>query len=229
MTINIKIYDRTFADFSKNDNITENGIYTYLCLTPFINSNYTYLHINVAELNSILSDVANNKKQKDYIKTGLQELEETDLIKIISNRNNKYDYEIDLDNMVEEYDKKNPYTVYPVDAFRQTLKDCGNKKTIFKFLSGYFYRLTHNEASADGSEPLCFIATKEELAKNYRIDVRSVDKYNNILTKNKIIYARKFHYSKQLPNVYVYGLYEDKDTIDSYCNDYLNNVKNSAC
>ena len=81
----------------------------------------------------------------------------------------------------------------------------------------------------DDSEPLCFIATKEELTKNYRINVRSVDKYNNILTKNKIIYARKFHYSKQLPNVYVCGLYEDKDTIDSYCNDYLNNVKNSAC
>ena len=29
-----------------------------------------------------------------------------------------------------KYTKKNsnPYTVYPVDAFRQTLKDCGNKK-----------------------------------------------------------------------------------------------------
>ena len=150
MIINIKTYNRTFADLSKNDNITENGIYTYLCLTPFINSNCTYLPINVAELNSILSDVANNKKQKDYIKTGLQELEQADLIKIISN--NKYNYELDLDNMVEPYDKKNPYTVFPVDSFRQTLKDCHNKKTIFKFLSNYFYELTHNEASMDGSE-----------------------------------------------------------------------------
>ena len=26
---------RTFADLSKNDDITENGIYTYLCLKPF--------------------------------------------------------------------------------------------------------------------------------------------------------------------------------------------------
>lgn len=130
-----------------------------------------------------------------------------------------------------KYAKKNsnPYTVYPVDAFRQTLKDCGNKKTIFKYLSGFFYIYTHNEASMDDSEPLCFIATREELAKSCRIDVRSVDKYNDILTKNKIIYARQLHYSKQLPNVYVCGLYEDKDTINSYCNDYLNNVKNSAC
>lgn len=130
-----------------------------------------------------------------------------------------------------KYAKKNsnPYTVYPVDAFRQTLKDCRNKKTIFKYLSGFFYIYTHNEASMDDSEPLCFIATREELAKSCRIDVRSVDKYNDILTKNKIIYARQLHYSKQLPNVYVCGLYEDKDTINSYCNDYLNNVKNSAC
>ena len=227
MTINIKTYNRTFGELYNNDNITENGIYTYLCLTPFINSNCTYLPINVAKLNSILSDVANNKKQQDYIKTGLQELEQADLIKIISNKKN--DYELDLENMIEEYDKKNPYTVFPVDAFRQTLKDCKGKKTIFKFLSGYFYMLTHNEASEDGSEMWYFTATRESIAESCGIDVRSVDKYNDILTKNKIIYARKFHYSKQLPNVYVCGLYEDKDTIDSYCNDYLNNVKNGAC
>ena len=226
MTINIKTYNRTFADLSKNDNITENGIYTYLCLTPFINSNCTYLPINVAELNSILSDVANNKKQKDYIKTGLKELEEVDFIKIISNE--KYDYEFDLDGMVEEYDKKNPYTVFPVDSFRQTLKDCHNKKTIFKFLSNYFYELTHNEASIDGSEMFYFNATREELAERCGIDVRSLDKYLYILQKNKIIYVYKYNYKyrdsgKQLPNAY--GLYKNKDIIDSKCNDYLNEHK----
>ena len=231
MTINIKTYNRTFGELYNNDNITENGIYTYLCLTPFINSNCTYLPINVAELNSILSDAANNKKQKDYIKTGLQELEEADLIKIISNSNNKYDYEFDLDNMVEEYDKKNPYTVFPVDAFRQTLKDCKGKKTIFKFLSGYFYRLTHNEASEDGSEMWYFISTREELAESCGIDVRSLDKYLRILQENEIIYVHKYNYKysdsgKQLPNVY--GLYKNKDKIESYCNDYLNEHKDEV-
>lgn len=228
MTINIKTYDRTFGELSKNNNITENGIYTYLCLTPFINSNCTYLPINVAELNSILSNVANNKKQKDYIKTGLQKLEQADLIKIISISNNKYDYELDLDNMVEPYDKKNPYTVFPVDSFRQTLKDCHNKKTIFKFLSSYFYELTHNEASMDGSEMFYFNATREELAESCGIDIRSLDKYLYILQKNKIIYVHKYNYKyrdsgKQLPNAY--GLYKNKDIIDSKCNDYLNEHK----
>ena len=221
MTINIKTYNRTFGELYNNDNITENGIYTYLCLTPFINSNCTYLYINVAKLNSMLSDVANNKKQKDYIKTGLQELEQANLIKIISN--NKYDYEFDLDNMVEEYDKKNPYTVFPVDAFRQTLTDCKGRKTIFKFLSGYFYRLTHNEASEDGSEMWYFISTREELAESCGIDVRSLDKYLDILMKNKIIYVHKYSDSgKQLPNVY--GLYKNKDKIDGY----FNNVKDGT-
>lgn len=214
MTINIKTYNRTFGELYNNDNITENGIYTYLCLTPFINSNCTYLPINVAKLNSILSDVANNKKQKDYIKTGLQELEQADLIKIINNI--KYDYEFDLDNMVEEYDKKNPYTVFPVDAFRQTLKDCKGKKTIFKFLSGYFYRLTHNEASEDGSEMWYFTSTREELAESCGVSVRSLDKYLDILMKNKIIYVRKLNSNKQYPNVYACGLYKGKDKIDNY-------------
>lgn len=226
MTINIKTYNRTFGELYNNDNITENGIYTYLCLTPFINSNCTYLPINVAELNSILSDVANNKKQKDYIKAGLEELEQADLIKKISN--NKYDYEFDLDNMVEEYDKKNPYTVFPVDAFRQTLKDCKGKKTIFKFLSGYFYMLTHNEASMDDSEMWYFNATREELAESCGVDVRSLDKYLYILQKNKIIYVYKYNYKyrdsgKQLMNAY--GLYKNKDEIDKRCNKFIDEHK----
>lgn len=225
---------RTFADLSKNDNITENGIYVYLCLKPFaVSSNWTYLPINIVKLNSILSDVdiLNRKKQQDCIKTGLKELEQANLIKIISNKKN--DYELDLENMIEPYDKDNPnpYTVYEADAFKQALKDCGNKKTILKQLSDFFYRLTHNEVSVDmdSMEMYYFNAERESIAESCGIDVRSVDKYNDILTKNKIIYARKLHYSKQLPNVYVCGLYEDKDTIDSYCNDYLNNIKNSAC
>lgn len=83
--------------------------------------------------------------------------------------------------------------------------------------------------SADDSEFYYFNADRESLAKDCELSVRSIDKYNDILQKNKIICARKLHYSKQFPNVYVCGLYEDKDTINNYCTDYLNNVKNSAC
>ena len=227
----ITLHDNTFGELSRNEIITQNGIYVYLCLKPFaVSSNWTYLYTDVVKLSSVLSDTdISNKRQKDCIRTGLTELEEAGLIKIISNKN--YDYKLDLEGMIEPYDKKNPYTIYEVDAFKQALKDCGNNKIILKQLSDFFYRLTHNEVSADtdGTEMYYFNAESESIAESCGIDVRSVDKYNDILTKNKIIYARKFHYSKQLPNVYVCGLYEDKDTIDSYCNDYLNNVKNGAC
>lgn len=229
----ITLHHKTFGKLSINEYITENGIYVYLCLKPFaVSSNWTYLYTDVVKLNSVLSDVdINNKRQKDCIKTGLNELEQAGFIKIISN--NKYDYKLDLEGMIEEYDKDNPnpYTVYEADAFKQALKDCGNNKIILKQLSDFFYRLTHNEVSVDmdSMEMYYFNAERESIAESCGINVRSVDKYNDILTKNKIIYARQLHYSKQLPNVYVCGLYEDKDTINSYCNDYLNNVKNSAC
>ena len=226
----IVLHHRTFADLSKNDNITENGIYVYLCLKPFaVSSNWTYLPINIVKLNSILSDVdiLNRKKQQDYIKTGLQELEQINLLKIISSKKN--DYELDLEGMIEEYDKDNPnpYTIYEADAFKQTLKDCSNRKTIFKYLSNFFYMLTH----LGGSEMFYFTSERKSIAESCGIDVRSVDKYNDILVKNKLIYIHKYDYKyfdskKQLRNVY--GLYKNKDKIDNYCNEYLNSVKDGV-
>lgn len=239
MTINIILHHKTFSDLIRNENITENGIYTYLCLKAFVNKNCTYLPINIVKLNSILSDddISHNTKQKNCIRTGLKELEQAGFIKIISNKKNDYeldlkknDYELDLDGMVEPYDKDNPYTVFPVDAFRQTLKDCGNKKTIFKFLSGFFYELTHNEitANTDGSELWFFNATREELAESCGINIRSLDTYLDILQKNKIIYTFRYNYKysdshKQLTNAY--GLYKNKDEIDKRCNKYIDDNK----
>lgn len=231
MTRNIVLHHKTFGKLSQNENITENGIYVYLCLKLFaVSSNCTYLPINAAKLNSILSDVANNKKQQDYIKTGLQELEEANLIKIISSKKN--DYELDLEGMIEKYDKNNPnpYTVYEADAFKQALKDCGNKKTILKYLSNFFYMLTHNEVSVDmdSMEMYYFNAERESIAESCGIDVRSVDKYNDILVKNNIIYIYKYNYKyrdsgKQLTNAY--GLPRNKDKIESYCNQYIDDNK----
>ena len=226
----ITLHDKTFGKLSRNEIITKNGIYVYLCLKPFaVSSNWTYLYTDVVKLNSVLSDVdINNKRQKDCIRTGLKELEEADLIKIISNKN--YDYKLDLEGMIEPYDKKNPnpYTVYEADAFKQALKDCGNNKIILKQLSDFFYRLTHNEVSVDmdSMEMYYFNAERESIAESCGIDVRSVDKYNDILVKNKLIYIYKYNYKysdsgKQLTNVY--GKYKNKDVIDDYCNKYIDN------
>ena len=231
MTINITLHHNTFGNLRRNEIITENGIYTYLCLNPFVNKNCTYLPINIVKLNSILSndDISHNTKQKDCIRTGLKELEQAELIKIISNNNN--DYELDLEGMVEEYSKDNPYTVFPIDSFRQVLKDCHNKKTIFKYLSNYFYKLTHNEKSADNSELYYFNADRESLAKDCELSVHSIDKYNDILVDNEIIYIHKHDYkytdsNKQVPNAY--GLYKNKDKIDEKCNEYISGLKDGV-
>ena len=219
---------RTFADLSKNDNITENGIYTYLCLKPLVNNYYTYLHITVTELNSVLSDadIIKRPKQQDIIKQGLKELEAAKYIKIISTKKN--DFELDVEGMVEEYSKDNPFTIYEVDAFKQALKDNNGYKTIFKYLSNYFYKVTHNEMSADDSELYYFNADRESLAKDCELSVRSIDKYNDILVNNEIIYIHKYNYKycdsgKQLTNAY--GLYKNKDEIEKRCNQYLDGLK----
>lgn len=224
---------RTFADLSKNDNITENGIYTYLCLKPLVNNYYTYLHITVTELNSVLSDadIIKRPKQQDIIKQGLKELEAAEYIKIISTKKNDFDYELDVEGMVEEYSKDNPFTIYEVDAFKQALKDNNGYKTIFKYLSNYFYKVTHNEMSADDSELYYFNADRESLAKDCELSVRSIDKYNDILVNNEIIYIHKHDYkytdsNKQVPNAY--GLYKNKDKIDEKCNEYISGLKDEV-
>ena len=224
---------RTFADLSKNDNITENGIYTYLCLKPLVNNYYTYLHITVTELNSVLSDadIIKRPKQQDIIKQGLKELEAAEYIKIISTKKNDFDYELDVEGMVEEYSKDNPFTIYEVDAFKQALKDNNGYKTIFKYLSNYFYKVTHNEMSADDSELYYFNADRESLAKDCELSVRSIDKYNDILVNNEIIYIHKHDYkytdsNKQVPNAY--GLYKNKDKIDEKCNEYISGLKDGV-
>lgn len=216
MTRNILIHHNTFADLSVNDEITENGIYVYLCLKPLVNPNWTYLHTTVTELNSVLSDtdISKRPKQQDIIKQGLKELEAAEYIKIISTKKNDFDYELDVEGMVEEYSKDNPFTIYEVDAFKQALKDNNGYKTIFKYLSNYFYKVTHNEMSADDSE----LYYRESLAKDCELSVRSIDKYNDILVKNEIIYIHKHDYkhtdsNKQVPNAY--GLYKNKSVLDS--------------
>lgn len=187
------LHHKTFADLSKNNNITENGIYTYLCLKPLVNNYYTYLHTTVTKLNSVLSDtdISKRPKQQDIIKQGLKELEAAEYIKIISTKKNDFDYELDVEGMIEEYSKDNPFTIYEVDAFKQALKDNNGYKTIFKYLSNYFYKVTHNEMSADDSELYYFNADRESLAKDCELNVRSIDKYNDILVKNEIIYIHK--------------------------------------
>ena len=133
--------------------------------------------------------------------------------------------------MVEEYSKDNPFTIYEVDAFKQALKDCNGYKTIFKYLSNYFYKVTHNEMSADDSELYYFNADRKSLAKDCELSVHSIDKYNDILVNNEIIYIHKHDYkytdsNKQVPNAY--GLYKNKDKIDEKCNEYISGLKDGV-
>lgn len=224
MIENIYVNHKTFARLTDNDNITECGVYVYLCLKPMVNKSYTHIFTSVNAINRTLSDDDINKNNKalvKYIKTGLKELEAAEYIKIISTKKNDFDYELDVEGMVEEYSKDNPFTIYEVDAFKQTLKDNNGYKTIFKYLSNYFYKVTHNEMSADDSELYYFNADRESLAKDCELSVRSIDKYNDILVKNEIIYIHKHDYkytdsNKQVPNAY--GLYKNKDKIDEKCN-----------
>lgn len=233
MRKNILLHHNTFADLSVNDEITENGIYVYLCLKAFANPNWTYLRTTIAEINSVLSDadITYHAKLQAQIRKGLEELEQANYIKIISNKKNSY--ELDLDGMVEEYSKDNPYTTFEAETLKLALKDNKGYKSIFKYLSDYFYFLTHNDNGIDGQEKEMYYFQKERtaFADECELNVRSFDKYNDILMKNEIIYIHKYDYkysdsNKQVPNAY--GLYKNKDEIDERCNEYISGLKDGV-
>lgn len=245
MIENIYVNHKTFARLTDNDNITECGVYVYLCLKPMVNKSYTHIFTSVNTINRTLSDDDINKNNKalvKYIKTGLKELDEAHFIKIINNHNS--DYELDLDGMIEDatvtvtvdddddifntnsktVEKTNFFVTLDAKDLRQALKDCGNKKFIFYYLSCYLDLYTHND------DKFYFPATREDIAEKSGLDIRSIDKYNEILMNNHIIYYVRYNYkwkdsNKQVNNIY--GLYKNKSVLDSEKEKFLKNYKDS--
>lgn len=247
MIENIYVNHKTFARLTDNDNITECGVYVYLCLKPMVNKSYTHIFTSVNAINRTLSDDDINKNNKalvKYIKTGLKELDEAHFIKIINNHNS--DYELDLDGMIEDatvtvtvtvdddddvfntnsktVEKTNFFVTLDAKDLRQALKDCGNKKIIFYYLSCYLDLYTHND------DKFYFPATREDIAEKSGLDIRSIDKYNEILMNNHIIYYVRYNYkwkdsNKQVNNIY--GLYKNKSVLDSEKEKFLKNYKDS--
>lgn len=237
MNERIIVNHKTFTSLSKNNKITECGVYVYLCLKPMVNKSYTHIFTSVNAINRTLSDEdikRNNATLVKYIKTGLKELDDADYIKIINNHNSEF--ELDLDGMVEdktitvEVEQDNPFdaqkyeeqtnyfTIFNATDLRQALKDSGNKKVIFYYLSRFMGLLNG----------YYFLMGREQLANECNLDVRSIDKYNEILMNDNIIYYVRYDYKylnshKQVNNMY--GLYENRVELDKEKDKFLKEHK----
>lgn len=185
-----------------------------------------------------------NASQRTKLRTALAELEEKGLLKI------KYqyadEYVIDVSNIIEqdkviiktavsspferndisykEQEKINYYTMVDIEYLRNAFKDNNYNTGIFAYLFYYLGKKATNPKNRSDGENYYFMCHRYDMSEESGFDVRTIDKYNQILEKHYIIYVVRSEYKwistgQQLPNLY--GLYRDKESIDKYYNDYI--------
>lgn len=160
------------------------------------------------------------------INEALDELESNNLIKVKyfnPDKDKKEPMLIDLSGFFEpknikygEITRKNTFSYFDIQSIRNIVSKYKGK--ILRYLFILLYLRFENNDMYYFSKDRIYLC---KLAKTTR---NTIDKYNNFLYENKIIYIYKYEYKyvdsgKTLENTY--GLYEDKDAIKSICDNYI--------
>jgi len=242
MKRNIIIHSRPIYNLI-NKGLTENGIATYLALRTLYNTNNELVNITIDQINYIFTNelaLKHNDRKISIIKKTLEELNDLGAISIINKKG--INYILDLSNMyqedtikteVEEIDPfdyeptgefetievNNFFVIIGLDKIQQCIKDNNGKNNILKYLICFLQLRSMND------DMYFFMDSREEIAEFCNMDIRTIDKYNKILSDNNIIYIKKSEYKykntgKQLTNLY--GLFDHKDIIDNQYESYIN-------
>ena len=215
MNQNVSIYYQVIKKLM-NNNISDDGILYYIALKSLYNPSMEKVFINVNTLyyqlyNTSIKHDKNITKVFVSIENALKELEHIEVIKILSTT--EHNYLIDMSGLhCDEYTyldvntEENPNADIEFingepkekvfNAFYQIeLSDIQSiikigEKTTRAILRYYFEYLS---ILADVRKTY-FMLSREELNIRTKIDKRSIDKYNNILEENHLIYIARYDY-----------------------------------
>lgn len=235
MNKNLTLSFRTVDELIKKG-ISDDALITYIALKSLYNTNMeemviSYDSINYQLYKDIIKNDKNSSKKKAIYLNSIKELQSANKVSIIkefangvlldmnglfctdeetieSNDANPFD-----SNVKGEEKVKNYYFTIDIEQVRNVLRQMNNKKKVFRYLFMYL------GLKAKNNDLLYFMCTREELANITKIDIRSIDTYNNVLSENNIIYVKKnvdYKWSDTKNTVSNgYGLYKDKNEIDS--------------
>lgn len=235
MNTNISLDHKTCGQLLR---LSDDAIIAYIALKSLYNRQ---MEQQLISLQSIIyqldKDIINKKKTncKSVFKSfedGIIELEKAEFIEII-NRNKDY-YEInmqglfveDVSKQIDEADgnkrKVSYFTMFDMSLFSDLYMD-NKRKEIFRFLF-YYLSSKHNN-----DEYFYFMKTREEMASDINLDIRTIDKYIESLEEYGVIYVFRNPYkwknsNKQLSNLY--GLSEDESDIERFGYSYIHDNKN---
>lgn len=235
MNTNIILDHKTCGELLER---TDDAILSYMALKSLYNKQ---MEIQLLNIKSIIYQIDKNivdKKRNDYralfkgFEDGIKELDANGYINIINHT--KDFYEIDMSNLfvenvtkqIEDSEKNKKdvsyFTIFDIDDIRNIYLETGTKK-IFRFLFYILYRKHVN------NEFFYFMKTREEIVVETGLNIKTIDKYTEILEDNYIIYVFRNPYKwkdshKQLPNCY--GLKQDESDIEKFEYAYIRKHKN---
>jgi hypothetical protein len=226
----------SFRTYERMANCSGEAFAVYFALKSYYNQQAEGLEISASGIYHRLTNCYPNAKHQtrdlEPIVKGIQELHEAGLIKILDNF--KSDFYIDVSNLYEDnkvdvetegiFDPSekvsetvdNFYTDFTLEQIQGLYKEY--KGAILKYL---MYLL---DRKAMNNDYLWFSDSREAIAEGFGMNVKTVDKYNEALVKNHVIYIHFFNYrytktSQTVANVY--GLYKDKEAIESSCKTFI--------
>lgn len=222
--------------------VSDDAIAIYISLLSLYNINMEEMTLSCNSLYRQLYNkpITNGNKNREYkwIKSALEELDNYKIIEILEEEDKEFT--IDMSNLkastnitieqetinpftgesngTEKVNVNNFYITLQLEQIQNVLKDNGNKKSILKYMIQYF------NLKANNKDLYYFNMERSQIGYECELDIRTIDRYNNILTNNEIIYIYKYDYKysdsqKTISNAY--GLNKDKDKIESECEKFI--------
>lgn len=182
---------------SNNYELSKYGTTVYLALRSIINNynisnQYITVDTLIYALTGEIDDNTNrfwNKSLKQNLVKGMNELNETDLITIV--KSNKVGWVIDADKLATIQTDNNYGERFEMLSSNQ-IWDMFNKygfdiiNYLFKFMGAIY------DTSKFENGNMFLLNTRKDMAEEFNVDVKTFDKYNNILEELGIIYIYRY-------------------------------------
>ena len=204
---------------SKFNKLNDNELEIYIALKLLYNPNNEMCCVTLDDIYYILGfgfklDANINREKIKVYKEAMQSLSNKGFITILAQ--DKRRYILDLSAMNEKCNN----TLY-VQLDMDRLSECINNSSI-RIIR---YLATILDLKRQNNNMYYFNMSREQLSYILDMNINTVDKYNKLLVKNKILFIYKSNHcyleNKQIINN-AYGLYQDAEKIKELCDKYIN-------
>lgn len=215
----VLLYKNTCGDLHQSE-LSSHTLATYVALRSLANPYNTTTIVSIESIGYQLKGTMElDKREVANFKSGLQELHDNGNIEILSVKGKNY--EIDMSNLIEQtgkQDKSNKYIMFKLEDIRNLYNHKTCTVDVFKYL---FFLLGE-------MDKFYIVCSREVLSECSRLNIKTVDSYNDILEECNILYVHRYNAKyvntgKKLTNLI--GFMENKEKIIEIAQEYMTKTK----